>query len=367
MASPQKVGHGLTMALCTKRWTNARSGLLFPAMLKQGVAQRAESGFFGGPELRRAAPSSRGLSGTLGSWLLVSLLVLVSCSTALRAQTGSTYFLIVGGLGGEPDYEQRFASYVSDLEKICRGMAGDPDHVIALSGKAATREGIESAFQKLSARVQPADALGVFLVGHGTFDGTAYKFNIPGPDLTGEDLGALMNRVKAGRQLLVVATSASGACADKLAGNNRVVITATRSGTERNAVVFARYWVEALRDPAADTDKNETISAQEAFHYADEKVKRFYTDQKRLATEHARIEGKMANSFTLARLGASAAAASDPAKRKLLAERESIEQQIDALKYRKSSLPDAEYKKQLEALLLQLARVQDAIEAGTGK
>jgi hypothetical protein len=367
MAFTQKVGRGLKMALSTERRTNAGFHRRFPALLKDGAALREESGFGGGsaPEARPAPRSFPELFGTLGSWLLVSLLVF--CPAALRAQTGSTYFLIVGGLGGEPDYEQRFASYVSDLEKICRGMAGDPDHVIALSGKAATREGIESAFQKLSARVQPADALGVFLVGHGTFDGTAYKFNIPGPDLTGEDLGALMNRVKAGRQLLVVATSASGACADKLAGNNRVVITATRSGTERNAVVFARYWVEALRDPAADTDKNETISAQEAFHYADEKVKRFYTDQKRLATEHARMEGKMANSFVLARLGASAAAASDPAKRKLLAERESIEQQIDALKYRKSSLPDAEYKKQLEALLLQLARVQDAIEAGTGK
>ena len=140
-----------------------------------------------------------------------------------------------------------------------------------------------------------------------------------------------------------------------------------RNGTERNATVFARYWVEALRDPAADSDKNETISALEAFRYAEEKVKRFYTDQKRLATEHPRLEGKLAGSFVVARLGGAAVAATDPARRKLLAERESIEQQIDALKYRKSAVPNAEYKKELERLLLSIARVQEAIEAGSGK
>ena len=312
--------------------------------------------------MRRVGSGQWAVRGAFGL-----MLALLFFAPTLRAQGASTYFLIVGGLGGEPDYEQRFSSYVSDLEKICKSMAGDPSRVVALSGKAATREGIQNAFQKLASQAQPADALAVFLVGHGSFDGANYKFNIPGPDLTGEDLKKFMDSVKAGRQLLVAATSSSGVCADQLVRDGRVVITATKSGTERNAVVFARFWVEALRDPAADTDKNESISAQEAFHYADEKVKKFYTDQKRLATEHPRMEGKMANSFVLARLGNAAAAANDPAKRKLLTDRETIEQQIDALKLKKTTMPEAEYKRQLESLLLQLARVQDAIEAGTGK
>ncbi|MBI3695520.1 MAG: hypothetical protein HY238_11870 [Acidobacteria bacterium] len=286
---------------------------------------------------------------------------------ALPAQTGSTYFLIVGGLGGEPDYEQRFASYAGDLEKIGKALAADAEKVIALSGKAATREAIQGAFDRLAQRATAADALAVFLVGHGSFDANTYKFNIPGPDLTGEELKTLMDRVPAARQLLVTATSSSGGCAELLAREGRVVVTATKNGTERNATVFARYWVEALRDPAADADKNETISALEAFRYAEEKVKRFYTDQKRLATEHPRMEGRLAGSFVLARLGTAAVAATDPAKRKLLAEREAIEQQIDALKYRKSAVPTADYKKELERLLLGLARVQDAIEAAGGK
>ena len=68
------------------------------------------------------------------------------------------------------------------------------------------------------------------------------------------------------------------------------MIAATKTGTEKNATVFARYWVEALHDPTADIDKNEAISALEAFQYADRKTAAFYDSQKRLATEHAVFE-----------------------------------------------------------------------------
>jgi uncharacterized protein (DUF1778 family) len=288
----------------------------------------------------------------------------VLAAALLAAQTGNTYFVIVGGLGGEPDYEQRFNSYVSDLDKLCRTLAGDASRVTALSGKSATREAVQAALGKLASTTTSADAVAVFLIGHGTYDGAVYKFNVAGPDVTQEDLKNWLDRLKAGRQLLVVATSSSGVLAEQLQRDNRVVVTATRSGTERNAVIFSRYWVEALRDPAADTDKNESISALEAFRYADEKVKRFFTEQKRLATEHARLEGKIAGSFVLARMGQAAQAALDPAKRKLLTERESLEQQIDALKLRKSALPTDQYRKELERLLLELAKIQDTIEGG---
>jgi len=299
--------------------------------------------------------------------LLVCLLALASPSAAIEGGPASSCFLIVGGLGGEPDYEQRFVSYTQDLEKIARAMTSDPARVIALSGKAATRSAIQGALEKLARGMGAPDTLVVFLIGHGSFDGTAYKFNIPGPDLSGPELRALLDKVPAGRQLIVAATSSSGAAIEALARENRVVVTATRSGAERNATVFGRYWVEALRDPAADGDKTETISALEAFKYAEEKVKRFYADQNRLVTEHPRLEGKLAGGVILSRLGSAALAATDPAQRKLLAQRESLEQQIDAWKLRKAALPTEQYRRELERLLLELAKVQGAIEAAAGR
>ena len=114
-----------------------------------------------------------------------------------------------------------------------------------------------------------------------------YKFNIPGPDITGAELAALLDRVPATRQCVVDMTSSSGGSIAFLRRPNRVVITATKTGTEKNATVFARYWAEALGDPAADTDKNEAISVLEAFRYRAAQGDRVFDTEKRLATEHA--------------------------------------------------------------------------------
>jgi hypothetical protein len=176
-----------------------------------------------------------------------------------------------------------------------------------------------------------------------------------------------------------VTTSSSGGSIEFLRRPNRVVITATKGGSEKNATVFARFWAEALRDPAADADKNEAVSALEAFHYAQRKTTEFFDTQKRLATEHSVLEdtgkgegerdpkaengqGKLAATFAVVRLGANAAAARDPNKRPLLDKKEEIENSIDKLKYEKASMNAAEYKKQLTALLLELAKLQEALD-----
>jgi hypothetical protein len=155
------------------------------------------------------------------------------------------------------------------------------------------------------------------------------------------------------------------------------VISATKSGTEKNATVFARYWVEALQDPSADTDKSGSISAMEAFVYASKKTADFYDSQKRIATEQAVFDdigkgepvrqagngqGVLLSSFTVLRFGTSQQAANDPARRALLARKEELEQQIDMLKYRKAAMEPGEYKRQLTAALLELARVQEDLD-----
>jgi hypothetical protein len=157
------------------------------------------------------------------------------------------------------------------------------------------------------------------------------------------------------------------------------VITATKTGTEKNATVFARYWAEALQDPAADTNKDDSISALEAFVYASKKTADFFDSQKRLATEHAVFEdtgkadavreaspqtgeGLLLSNFTLVRLGTEQAAANDPAKRDLLAQKEQLEQKIDELRYQKAAMDEDDYKQQLTETLVQLAKVQEQLD-----
>jgi hypothetical protein len=277
----------------------------------------------------------------------------------------TTFFLTVAGLGGEPDYETRFNVLASDTDKILRG-GGSTDRVVeTLKGPDATKARFTAALSKIAADAKAQDVLVLMMIGHGTFDGAEYKFNLPGPDISATELAAALNRIPASRQLVVDMTSASGGAAAALKHDGRTIITATKNGSEKNATLFGRYWVEALRDPAADTDKNEIVSALEAFHYAQTKTAAFFTEQKRLATEHAQLpteDQQRAGAFPLVRFGSAAVAVTDPAKRALVAKKEDIENKIDALKYQKDLMAPEDYKRQINAFLLELARTQEAIE-----
>jgi hypothetical protein len=289
----------------------------------------------------------------------------------------SVYYVTMAGLGGEPDYEQRFAATAKDLDKLFKASAGA--HVYTLTGHDATSSRLTEIIAAIAREAKPEDDFVLTLIGHGSFDGVEYKFNLVGPDVSAAELATLCNRVQSRRQLIVNTTSASGGSVAVLERPGRAVIAATKTGTEKNATVFARYWVEALEDPTSDIDKSESISAMEAFQYADRKTAGFYESQKRLATEHAVFEdtghgdpvrvgmaqgkeGELLSSLTVLRIGASQAAMNDPAKRDLLAKKEDLEQQIDALKYQKAAMEPGEYKKQLTEALLQLATVQGELE-----
>ena len=73
-------------------------------------------------------------------------------------------------------------------------------------------------------------------------------------------------------------------------------------------------------------------------------------------------EGRFLATFTLVRLGGARSASFDPAKRDLLAKKDSLESQIDVLKYQKAAMPIDDYQRQLRALLLELARVQAELD-----
>lgn len=228
----------------------------------------------------------------------------------------------------------------------------------AQAGKKALRE----AIARVAGGLGEDDVFVLALIGHGTYDGLEYKFNVPGPDLAASELRAWLDVVKA-RQVVVLASSAGGAALKELAHPRRAVFAATRSGMEKNAVAFPRYWVEALRDPLADTDKNESVSAVEAFRYAVQKTASFYESQKRIATEHGAMEDPAGvGRAAIVRFGAAQAALATPAKRALLEQRERIEIEIERLKREKAAMPVSEYKKRLEALLVALAGLQEEIE-----
>jgi hypothetical protein len=164
-------------------------------------------------------------------------------------------------------------------------------------------------------------------------------------------------------QLIVNTTSTSGAVADKWAKPNRVIITATRSGGERNATRFAGFWAEALTSDAADRDKDGSVTAQEAYDYAVRRVGDVFKSDAALQSEHAKLTGTNAGRFVVARLGAAALFASDSELIALRKQQSSIEQRLAQLKPLKATLSKDEYYDRIEPVLLDMARLGERIDA----
>ena len=275
--------------------------------------------------------------------------------------------LILNGVAGSPEHAEKFNKWTEGTRKALVEKFGfSENRVIVLSDKNTAQAEVRKAFTTLKQQLKPLDTFFLFFIGHGSGD-TEYKFNIMGPDFTAADYKGLLATLPAGRIIIVNGTSSSGAAIDALAGKNRIIITATRSGQEANDTVFYEYFLDALVNPAADEDKDQKISVWEAFKYATAGTDRFYKEEGRLATEHPQISDNGTDktgatvkdppllarltSFTVDR----PVVASDPKLQALLNEKKELEQKVEALRISKASLSEDDYDKQMEELLVQLA------------
>ena len=295
-----------------------------------------------------------------------SLLLLVS-SVYVMPVLAQSHALIVSGIGGESAYEESFKATGMAMAQALQTLDTEDNFVVHLHEQ-PTRDvilaAIESAAEKLSDSESATFTL--ILIGHGTADSDTWRFNISGPDLTTEDLVAALNAMSSRQQLVVLAASASGATLATLEQPQRVVVTATKSGGESNAVRFPEFLAEAVTSNKADYDRNEILTVAEAFRFADARTSEYYEQQKLLASEHPRLRGDGATSMPLALLGSLKQAKDDPVVAVLLDERLSLEQQFKQLKTKKDDMSPASYYEELETLLIAIAQLQRSIDTETG-
>lgn len=300
-------------------------------------------------------------------------LCLIALVFPVIAQANSSA-LIIQGIGGSEELEKKFTKWgTATRDTLVKEMGFAAERVFLMSGDATRKESILKTFEQLKQQIKPQDNFLLFLIGHGSFD-TDYKLNIMGADLTGTDYSKLIDSLNAARTVIVSSTSSSGGMFETMSGKNRVIIAASRSG-EKEDTVFYEYFLAGLKGAAADEDKDKKISVWEAFKYATSGVDRFYKEQTRLLTEHAGLSAAgttVASSVTeqeapvLARVTSLNAertvTVSDPKLQALLDQKRTIEQDIEKLRLDKNLLPEAEYDKRLEELILQLARKNQEIQ-----
>ena len=302
------------------------------------------------------------------------------------------FLLIVVGLSGDPEHGELFHGWGETLAASAADLGIAEDRVIFLAddlelapGASArsTREAIDAAVDRIAGAAGGVeDQVFVVLFGHGTFDGRAARFNLPGPDLSAEDFDAVLDRLAPNPVVFVNTASASGPFVEALSGPGRTVATATRSGAEQYVTLFGGYFVEALTAEAADADRNRRVSILEAFNYSRVQVAEAYEREGLLATEHAllddngdgagseeptALEGDGMLAATLA-LGSTDAAGlpADPALRALYLERQEMERRIESLRLLRAGMDPARYAAELERLATELALKTREIRALEG-
>ena len=311
---------------------------------------------------------------------LLAFASLLSADAEPRAEV-----VVVVGAAGTDEFGQQFRQWA---ERWQQGAEQAKAECVSIgldeSGEKSDRDRLQEQLTK--SELPSPQPLWLVLIGHGTFDGKTARFNLRGPDFTPDELAQWL--AKAERPLAIVnCASGSAPFLAKLSGQNRVVVSATRSGFEYNFARFGEFMSAAIADPAADLDKDDQTSLLEAFLKASAGVKEFYAADGRLETEHALIDdngdalGTPADFFKGVRAVKSAkdGALPDgalaqqialvPSQREeafsaeTRARRDELERELAALRQRKAELGEDEYLKLLEPILLEIAQLYET-EAG---
>ena len=309
----------------------------------------------------------------LGLWAFTALASPVAAS--------ERYVVIVSGASGGEKYAEQQKQWRNELTVFLTSRFSVPDANVAVlddesTGTAqATAQNVRRLLADLRRRVTRDDTLMLFLLGHGTFDGDAAKFNLVGPDLTAPQWKEAIDGI-AGRLVIVNTTESSYPFLEELSRAGRVIITATDSAQQRFATVFPEYFIRSLADLSSDLDKNGRISLWEAFASASAGVKQHYEQRGQLSTERPLLDdngdrvgreadapgedGVMARATYFDAERASPTSA-NPAVADLERARQALERRLEDLKTRKALLSEEQYQKELEAILIELARVAQEI------
>jgi hypothetical protein len=311
---------------------------------------------------------------------VVLLAVALFVSISSKAQTNEQRNLIVVvGASGEAEFGEHFSAWM-DLWKQS-ALKGGLQLVVVGKDEDQSLDDRTRLLNALTNEVtKPDGELWLVFIGHGTFDGHTAKFNLRGPDISAEELAAVLKPCK--RTLAVIeCASASGPFINALSGPGRVVITATKSGYENNMARFGGYFAHAIGDPAADLDKDGQTSLLEAYLMASRQVEQFYKEEGRLATEHALLDdngdglgtpaewfrgvravktaanGKSVDGVRAHQLNLVRSQSEQELSPSARTRRDELEQQLSALRTHKGEMKETEYYNQLETVLAEIARL----------
>jgi hypothetical protein len=293
--------------------------------------------------------------------------------------------IVVVGAEGTPEFGRQFRDWAGRWEAAASAAQAEFTTIgLETEGDTPDREQFTERLAAL-AKAESQEPVWLVLIGHGTYDGKTAKYNLRGSDFTPAELKGWLKPIE--RPVAVIdCTSASGPFLNELSAAGRVVVTATRAGSEYNFARFGDFLSSSLTDLKADLDKDEQVSLLEAFLFASSGVRDFYAGEGRLATEHSLIDdngdglGTPADWFSGLRatkrakdgaeldgLRASQLVLVRSQREERLpaavrARRDELERELAAVRQKKSTLADEEYLAEIEPILIELAHLYQKAE-----
>lgn len=296
---------------------------------------------------------------------------------------------LVVGAAGEPEYGEEFQKWANRIRSAMKdgdwlNLDGVEDRVEPDGDSASTGTETASHRELILRWIREAPDTSsenwfVFL-GHGTHEGKVTQLNLLGPDLSSTELADAL-RGKEGKWVFVFCNSSSAPFLASIAGPNRVVVTATKSGAEQNFSRFGDYFSQALSDTTSDLDHDNALSVLEVFLTASNGVAKYYEDRGLLATEQALLDDTGDGRGTPAVFYRGLRAVKGPADKASLdgslakritidgesvvrfstdwfERRDKLEEELERLRSRKGDMDIDEYYGEIERVFLLLARIK---------
>jgi hypothetical protein len=242
--------------------------------------------------------------------IIIIILLIIANYSAVAGQAGiervdkpaknkKIYVLIVSGINKDPKERLAKNKAVTDLRNFflksakvkpaCLNVLIPESFSIGKDTKVSSAENMKSILKNIAVRIRPEDRFVFYYVGQANIAAGKLRLNLPGQDITHEQLAEWISKIKASSMLLVLDCPGAGMGIKALTGQGRIIIGAS-TAEQTNSTRFSEYFIPSLLDIKSDTNNDGRISILEAFTLASKQLDDWYFKQLFLKTETPILE-----------------------------------------------------------------------------
>lgn len=251
----------------------------------------------------------RSMTDVAKKTIIISLLVVAGglhSAETPRAEGGDrqkeeekTYALIVSGIIKDPKESLAKDEAVKKLAKFLLNDAGvkserlrvlvGSDSLASKGLETSTGENLKETITRFAAAVRPADRFIFYYLGQANTVADKLRLNLPGADITHEQLAEWINQIEASSTLIVMDCPGAETAVKAVCGPGRIVICSC-TAEQHYSAQFSEYFVPALAENKSDSDADGRVSLLESFTSASKQIEDWYRQRDLLKTETALLE-----------------------------------------------------------------------------